>query len=635
MKFNCSFSESAKKNKIINIETMKKIIQSIAFITIVLLSACSGSKAPAVKYELCPIEEMDRASKSANIFFDSLFDASVDRDPVFQTRLGIKKDYDKWTDISDENAQKEMEITKGNLDLLYKIVDIDMLDEQTKISYRLYELECNQKIDNFKWRFHDYPVNQMGGIHTEIPAFLINMHTINNLTEAEAYISRLLAINSLFDQLIVNLKIREAKNIIPPKFVFPLVLADCNNILSGVPFKKESMVNPLLEDFTVKINALKGGDENIRKKLIAKASAALLSSVKPAYEKLIAYFNELEKKATDDDGCWKLPEGDDFYDSALKLTTTTELTADEIHEIGLAEVARIHLEMKAIMKKVNYKNDNLQDFFNFMRTDKQFYYPNTAAGKEAYRVKAVEIIDAMKDKIAGLFLTKPKADIVVKAVEPFREKSAGGAFYEEPAIDGTRPGRYYINLYNMADQATYQMEALAYHEGIPGHHMQIAIAQELQNIAKFRKHSGNTAYVEGWALYSELIPIEVGFYQDPYSNFGRLAMELFRAARLVVDTGIHRKKWTREKALNYFKENTPNPEGDNKKEIERYIVWPSQATGYKIGMNKIIALRANAKTKLGNKFDIGAFHDIILTSGPLPLNILEEIVNVWVESKLN
>ncbi|MES2285176.1 MAG: DUF885 domain-containing protein [Bacteroidota bacterium] len=614
---------------------MKKIIYSIALFSLTIFSSCGDSKETSKEKKAYAAEDIKIETKKANDFFDRVFDATVDRDPVSQTRLGIKKDYDKWTDISDEHAQKELEIIKANLDSLYKIVNMDALDEQTKISYRLFENECKDKIDNFKWRFHDYPVNQMGGMHSEIPAFLINMHGISNKADAEAYISRLLGINSLFDQLLVNLKIREEKNVIPPKFVFPLVLSDCKNLLCGVPFEKSKVMNALLTDFSTKVGSLKELDEASKKELITKASDALVTSVKPAYEKLIAYWNELEKKATDDDGIWKLTDGDAFYDAALKLTTTTDLTSDEIHEIGLKEVARIHGEIKVIMKKVNFKNDNLQDFFDFMRIDKQFYYPNTAEGKEAYRVKAVKIIDDMKKEIDKLFLTKPKADIEVKPVEAFREKSAGGAFYEEPALDGSRPGRYYINLYNMADQATYQMEALAYHEGIPGHHMQIAIAQELTNIAKFRMHGGNTAYVEGWALYSELVPKEIGFYQDPYSDFGRLAMELFRAARLVVDTGIHRKKWTRQKALTYFKENTPNPEGDNKKEIERYIVWPSQATGYKIGMIKILDLREKAKTKLGNKFDIREFHDVVLTSGPVPMNVLEEMVNTWVEKKLN
>ena len=614
---------------------MKKTLFFIIASAILLFNACSnGPDKPGGK-KIYSNEVIKSESIKANSFFDRAFDAAVDRDPVRQSYLGIKKDYGKWTDISDEHAQKELEIKKTDLDSLHKLINIDALDDQTKISYRLFEEECTKFIDNFKWRFHDYPVNQMGGMHTEIPAFLINIHTINNKAEAEAYISRISGISSLFDQLLVNLKIREAKNIIPPKFVFPLVKNDCKNLLSGAPFEKSKSSNALLEDFTTKVNALKEIDDATKKELISKASQALLMSVKPAYEKLMVYWDQLEKKATDDDGAWKFPDGDAFYDAALKLTTTTNLTAEEIHEIGLKEVARIHSEMKEIMKKVNFKNDNLNDFFDFMRTDKQFYYPNTAEGKEAYRVKAVKIIDDMKKELDKLFLTKPKADIEVKAVEPFREKSAGGAFYQEPALDGSRPGRYYINLYNMADQATYQMEALAYHEGIPGHHMQIAIAQELKNIAKFRMHGGNTAYVEGWGLYSERVPKEIGFYKDPYSDFGRLAMELFRAARLVVDTGIHRKKWTRQQALTYFKNNTPDPEGDNKKEIERYIVWPSQATGYKIGMNKILTLRENAKDKLGDKFDIREFHDIVLTSGPVPMNILEEMVNTWVEKKLN
>ena len=612
---------------------MKKSICYSAIITSTLLFSCGGDKKVEDK-KVASAEEIIAESKKVNDFFDRVYDAAIDRDPQAQSRLGIKKDYDKWSDITDEHEQKELDITKLDLDSLHRIFKYDALDDQTKISYRLFEVQCKERIDNFKWRFHNYPVNQMGGMHAEVPAFLINIHTISDKKDAEAYIARLLGINSLFDELLQSLKIREEKNIIPPKFVFPYVVSDCKNMISGAPFEKGKPDNALLEDFKVKVNALKDLDEKSKNDLIEKASAALITSVKPAYEKLMAYWNQLEKKASTDDGIWKLSDGDAYYDAALKQTTTTDMTADEIHELGLKEVARIQGEMKEIMKKVKFKNDNLHDFFDFMRTDKQFYYPNTPEGKEQYRVKAVALIDHMKTELDKLFLTKPKADIEVKAVEPFREKSAGGAFYEEPALDGSRPGRYYINLYDMSNQATYQMDALAYHEGIPGHHMQIAIAQELKNIPEFRKNGGNTAYVEGWALYSEKIPKEIGFYQDPYADFGRLAMELFRAARLVVDTGIHRKKWTRAQALKYFKDNTPNPEGDNVKEIERYIVWPSQATGYKIGMNKVLELRENAKKKLADKFDIREFHDVILTSGPLPLNFLEDLVNAWIKNKL-
>jgi uncharacterized protein (DUF885 family) len=333
-----------------------------------------------------------------------------------------------------------------------------------------------------------------------------------------------------------------------------------------------------------------------------------------------------------DHGAWKFPKGEAFYNNRLKRITTTSLKANEIHEIGLSEVARIHREMEEIMKKTEFKG-SLQDFFEFMRTDKQFYYPNTPEGKKRYLDEATGLISNMKGKLNSLFITKPKADIVVKAVEAFREKSAGKAFYQQPALDGSRPGTYYANLYDMEAMPTYQMEALAFHEGIPGHHMQIAIAQELDSIPMFRKFSFYTAYVEGWGLYSELVPKEIGFYKDPYSDFGRLAMELWRSCRLVVDTGIHAKKWTREEGIAYYKANTPNAESDCVKMVERHIVMPGQATAYKVGMNKIVELREEAKDQLGENFDIREFHDVVLTNGAVPLNILEEMVQEWVQSK--
>jgi uncharacterized protein (DUF885 family) len=288
--------------------------------------------------------------------------------------------------------------------------------------------------------------------------------------------------------------------------------------------------------------------------------------------------------------------------------------------------------MRDIMKVVKF-DGSLQDFFQFMRNDEQFYYPTTPEGKKAYIDKAVALIDSMKIKLDELFLTKPKADIIVKAVEGFREKSAGKAFYQRGTPDGVRPGRYYANLYDMKSMPSYQMEALAYHEGIPGHHMQISIAQELENIPMFRKLGGYTAYVEGWGLYNEYLPKEIGMYNDPYSDFGRLAMELWRACRLVVDTGIHAKKWTREDGINYYTTNTPNSKSDGVKMVERHIVMASQATAYKIGMNKILDLRENAKKQLGNKFDIREFHDVVLTNGAVPLTTLEDLVNVWVKTK--
>jgi uncharacterized protein (DUF885 family) len=312
--------------------------------------------------------------------------------------------------------------------------------------------------------------------------------------------------------------------------------------------------------------------------------------------------------------------------------TTTDLTAGEIHQIGLDEVARIHGEMQAIMTQVGFEG-TLQEFFEFMRTDPQFYKPETEEGKAEYLAEAVAAIETMKGDLPKLFNTFPKADMEVKAVEAFREKSAGKAFYSRPAPDGSRPGIYYANLYSMADMPTYQLEALAFHEGIPGHHMQIAIAQELEGIPSFRKFGGYTAYSEGWGLYSELVPKELGYYSDPYSDFGRLAMEIWRAARLVVDTGLHDKRWTREQAVQYLMDNTPNPQGDCEKAIDRYIVMPGQATAYKIGMLKIVELRERARTQLGDAFDIREFHDIVLRDGAVPLAVLEETVDAWLAGK--
>jgi uncharacterized protein (DUF885 family) len=347
---------------------------------------------------------------------------------------------------------------------------------------------------------------------------------------------------------------------------------------------------------------------------------------------MIAAMEAQQAKASTDDGVWKLPNADEYYAYRLKRITSTDMTADEIHDLGLKEVARIHAEMREIMKKVEF-DGTLNEFFEFIRTDPQFVYPNTEEGRARYLKEATAWIDQMKEAIPTVFNVIPKAELEVKRVEAFREKSAGKAFYNRPAPAGSRPGVYYANLYNMEDMPIYQMEALAYHEGIPGHHMQLSISQELEGVPKFRKYGSMTAYTEGWGLYSEFLPKEMGFYKDPYSDFGRLAMEIWRAARLVVDTGLHDKKWTREEAIDYLVENTPNPKGDAIKAIERYIVMPGQATAYKIGMIKIIDLREEAKEKLGDKFNLAEYHDVVLASGPVPLNILEERVDAWVESK--
>ncbi|CAH9053488.1 hypothetical protein PSECIP111951_00832 [Pseudoalteromonas holothuriae] len=607
---------------------MRKLTVIAAAISVALLGGCQQTaEKPA------PTQQVQQVSQSeiekANAFFEEVFTRNVMRSPVYQTYMGIKQDYDKWDDESEERALEDLALTKKDL-LTLKSIDRNKLDTATQVSYDLMQQNLENEIADFKWRLHDYPVNQMFGTHSMVPAFLINQHQISDVKDAKAYISRLNGVPKVFEQLIDGLKNRSNKGIIAPKFVFPHVIESSKNIIVGAPFDSGDD-STLLADFKRKVEKLSIADDE-KSALTAQATDALKTAVKPAYSKLINYLAQLEKRADNRDGAWKFPDGEAFFNNALARTTTTDLTAKEIHEIGLSEVARIHDEMREIKDKVGFKGD-LKAFMEFMKTDKQFYLPNTEAGKEQYLNEATALIDNMKLRLDELFIVKPKADMIVKRVEAFREKAAGKAFYQQPAPDGSRPGIYYANLYDMEAMPTYQMEALAYHEGLPGHHMQIAIAQELEGVPKFRKFGGYTAYIEGWGLYSELVPKEMGLYEDPYSDFGRLAMELWRACRLVVDTGIHAMKWTRQEGIDYYVNNTPNAKSDGVKMVERHIVMPSQATAYKIGMLKILELREAAKKELGDKFDIRQFHDVVLKNGPVPLNVLENFVDEWVASK--
>jgi uncharacterized protein (DUF885 family) len=607
-------------------QTILRLLPVVCAITVLI-----SCKTKSVK--VYTAAEITAESAKVKDFFQKSFDNGVDAYPEFQTRLGIKKDYGKLNDNSPAAEERDLKIHKEELVWLTDSVNVDALSKDVLLSYKLFKQGVENDIDDYKYRLHNYPVNQMFGAQSGKPAFLINMHRIDDTSDAEAYISRLNGFNVYFNQLIENLKLRESIGITPPKFVYDKVVQDSENILVGSPFDETSKQSTLLLDFMGKVNKLEI-DETSKSILEEQAKEALLGSVKPAYDGLISFMKEQKKRANSDHGAWKFPDGETFFNNALKRTTTTDLTANEIHEIGLSEVTRIQAEMDTIRKNVGFEG-TLQDFFQFMKTDKKFYYSSDQNGKDAYLKEAVHLIDSMKTRLDEIFITKPKADIVVKAVETFREKSAGKAFYNRPAADGSRPGIYYANLYDMESMPTYQMEALAYHEGIPGHHMQLAIQQELEEVPMFRKFGGYTAYTEGWGLYSEFIPKEMGFYANPYSDFGRLAMELWRACRLVVDTGIHAKKWTREEGIKYYTDNTPNSESDAVKMVERHIVMPGQATAYKIGMLKILELRKKAKDILGDEFDIRDFHEVVISHGAIPLNVLEDFVNEYISSKKN
>ncbi len=596
----------------------RKLILST--IVLAIVSSCKEKKHYTA-------EEIAANSQKVIEYLDKRFDESIARNPEFAGYIGLKLNNDKWGDRSENQWHIEAAASRETLDSLKKI-DTAGINESARLSIRLYEENVNHLAEDSLWLNHGYWISQMGGEHNDIPSFLINIHQIDSLPDAEAYISRLTGIPKVFEQVLAQLKKREALGMIPPKFTFHYVTDDVKNFIAGLD--KTDASNILYTDFSAKVNALKI-DEAKKKELKEKAQEVLKNSVKETYLNFLAYWLELEKKQTADNGIWAVKDGDKYYEYKLRRTTTTNLSADEIFETGVKEVARIQNEMRAIMKKVNFKSDSLQEFFEFMRTNPQFKYSNDDKGRKSLLQDCTNYLDTITNVyLDKLFEVKPKAPLKVMAVEKFREKSVAGAFYESPSEDGARPGRFYVSLYNMNDEPNYQMEALCYHEGLPGHHMQIAIAQELTGVPKFRKYDGNTAYIEGWGLYSELVPKEIGLYQNPYSDFGRLSMEIFRAARLVVDVGIHHKKWTKQQAIDYFLKNTANAAGDIQHEIERYFLWPSQATGYKVGMLKILALREKAKKELGDKFDIRKFHTVVLTNGAVPLTVLEELVDKYI-----
>lgn len=604
----------------------------IGFSTIALMACQADNKTKEITNEISTQVSVPNEKLQLNEWLNSKFYERVRRYPQYLAGLGIKERMTEWNDPSYEFALKELEIISNEMNEIKVKFNLDSLADEEKLSYRLFLENSQNSLDQMEWWYHDYALTQMYGAHSGVPTFLINQHPIDNIADANAYIKRIELSGNYLEKVLENTRESARRGIRPPKFVYSHVISTSRNIIKGFPFEKSDELNLVYDDFNKKIFELSLPNE-VSENLRKQAQDALQGSFKPAYISLINEMLTQQKQTTEDDGVWKLPKGNEYYASRLKTMTTTELSAKEIHQIGLDEVDRIHEEMRAIMSRVGFEG-NLQDFFKYLKDEPRFTYPDTEAGREDYIKEATRIIETISKRLDEVFLKLPKAKLEVRRVEAFREKTAGKAFYSRGTPDGSRPGYYYANLNDINDMPKYQMEALAYHEGNPGHHMQLSISQELSGVPEFRKHNSVTAYTEGWGLYSEFFPKEMGFYDDPYSDFGRLAMELWRAARLVVDTGIHDKKWTRTEAIDYLLANTPNPKNDCEKAIERYIVMPGQATAYKIGMMKILELRENAKDRLQEKFDIRSFHDTVINSGPVPLNILEERVDNWINEEL-
>lgn len=560
-------------------------------------------------------------------FLDAAFDEATALSPQSMTGLGIKTDYDKLDDYTDAAAQKRLALSERQLAQLKAKFRLADLSPASQLSWRLFERQVEQQRESFRWRLHGYVASVNGSPAGNIPVFLINQHRVDTVDDARAYIARLRDVKRVMAEVSVGLKTRAAAGIRPPAFTFAPVEADTRKVITGAPFAGAGE-SALWADFRKKVGALNTSDV-VQAELLLQAADALKGPFLEGYEQFLATQAEIGKDAKTNDGAWALPDGAAYYANRLKVSTTTNQTADQIHEIGLDELARIQGEMRQIIDKVGFKG-SLQDFFGYLKTDPKFQYPNTPEGKAAYLADATALIAQVMKIAPQWFLRLPKAALEVKAVEPWREATASIAFYNRPSPDGKRPGIYYVNLSDMTQVLKPQIEGISYHEGAPGHHFQIALAMETAGLPKFRRLGGYGAYSEGWGLYAERLGKEMGFYTDPYSDFGRLSTEAWRAVRLVTDTGLHARKWTREQAIVFFRENTLLSERDIVKEVERYLCNPGQATSYKTGELKIMALRTRAKAKLGDRFDIRQFHDAVLRDGALPLDVLEQQVDAWI-----
>ncbi|KQN93178.1 hypothetical protein ASE95_07075 [Sphingomonas sp. Leaf231] len=563
-------------------------------------------------------------------FLDRAFDARVALSPETQTSLGKKTNYDRLDDNTDAAAIRERDLGERQLRGMRAGFSPARLGASGKLSYRLFEQQVERARDGFRFRKWRYPVSTNGSPMGDVPVFLINEHRVDSVADAEAYVARVRDSERVMRETAALMREQAKMGIVPPKMVFAPVRTDARKVLSGAPFTAGAD-SALMADFRKKVTALKASDAE-KRRLLAAGAAAMTGPMQRGYQLMFATLDAIEPQSTGNFGAWKLPQGADYYAVRLRDSTTTDLTADQIHMLGLAQVAAIRKEMEAVKTRVGFAGP-LEQFFEAVRTDPRFKYPNTDAGREAYLKDARAFVAQMMDAAPRFFVRLPKAKLEVRAVEKWREGTASTAFYNRPAPDGSRPGIFYVNLVDMRQTQKIQLDAIAAHEAAPGHHFQIARAMELEGLPRFRAFGGYGAYVEGWGLYSERLAKEMGAYKDPYAEFGMLSNQVWRAIRLVLDTGIHAKLWTREQAVAYFRANSSVSDTDIAREVDRYFNWPGQATSYMVGQLKIAELRTKAERELGSKFDLRDFHETVLGQGALPLDVLEEQVNAYIAAK--
>jgi uncharacterized protein (DUF885 family) len=568
---------------------------------------------------------------SIDLFYGRVFAQFALKSPELLSNMRILPPWadfhsDDLDDASPRHADEMAALLRANVDTLHRY-DRDAMDRDGRLSYDVLDYFLTIQVEGERFRRHDFPVNQMFGVQASLPDFMAQTHQVNNRHDADAYIARLDLFPRKFDEVLEGLELRESEGVVPPKFTVDKVLEQMGGFIA--PPAKQNLLYTTFREKLDKLppDALSASD---REKLLGRVEQSIDASVYPAYRELIAYFTALQPKARRNDGAWSLPDGDAYYAWCVRQHTTTDMTPAQVHDLGLAEVTRIAVEMDAILKGQGLADGPVGPRVQRLTHAPDATYPNTPEGKAAMLARYQAILDEVNAGLGDAFNVRPKLGVQVKAVPEFSEKTAPGAYYQPGSFDGTRPGTFYANMRNTAENPKFAMRTLAYHEGIPGHHFQIALAQELTGLPFFRRVLPFTAYAEGWALYSEQLAWELGFQDEPLDNLGRLRDEMMRAVRLVVDSGIHYKRWTREQAIAYMIDNTGMAESDVTAEIERYFVDPGQALAYKAGMLEILALRERARQALGARFVLAAFHDQVLTRGSLPLALLRRVIDDWI-----
>ncbi len=591
------------------------------------LSACQLNNKPqpkAIVVTFTP-QEIQQHEQAARTLIAQFNLWELDSSPMLQAYRGLKSNYDQWDDLS-EQTQLKQHIKNAEFLELAQNIKLAALNDELALSIKVLSYQLKRTHQQYPYRNHNFPVNQLFGWHTEIPTFMVNIHQINSIKDAKDYVKRIKAVRPLMNQLILQLELREKMGITPPAFVYDSVIKTCETLISGYPFNKnkKSTPNILWSNFDEKIEGLELY-ESSEKVLRYGLKKALTKYYKPAYQSLISHLKRNKKHASQDTGFHQFTQGKEFYNQQLKSSTSTQLTAEQIHALGLKEIADIKLQITQLLPLLG--ETSIEALFKRTRNDQSLYYQD--ANQALADTK--KYIQAMNKNLGKAFNNIPDTPMDVTLVEAFRENSAPIAFYQSPSDDNTRAGRYYMNQSKLNEMPAFQLEALAYHETLPGHHLQTIYAQQNKQVPEFRRHGNFTAYSEGWGLYAEKLAKDLGAYQKPWNEYGRLLMELWRANRLVLDTGIHYYGWNIEKALAFRLANTPFSKADSLNAIQRYLVMPGQATAYKVGQRHFIKLAKKASTALAANFNLGDYHDFILGMGPLPLDILEQQVNDWIK----